>query len=70
MALDNYLYEGVGFNGFLSDTVSKEPVHRFFNVETGGHLFTIFQAERDVLMELSSFRYEGIGFYAYEDSMV
>jgi hypothetical protein len=70
MALDNYFYEGVGFNAFLSDTVSKEPVHRFFNLETGGHLFTTFQGERDVLMELPSFRYEGVGFYAYEDSMV
>ena len=53
-------------NAFDSETVSKTPVYRFFNLKTGGHLFTTFEAEREVLAENVDFRYEGIGFYAFD----
>ncbi len=42
------------------------PVYRFFNLETGGHFFTISEGEKDAVQENypDLFRYEGIGFYA------
>ncbi|MBB55095.1 MAG: hypothetical protein CMF67_12055 [Magnetovibrio sp.] len=66
MSMENFSYEGIGFNAFDSETVSKTPVYRFFNLKTGGHLFTTFEAEREVLAENVDFRYEGIGFYAFD----
>ncbi len=41
------------------------PVYRFFNHVRGGHLYTISEAERDAVMQLPSWTYEGIKFNVY-----
>jgi VCBS repeat-containing protein len=45
-----------------------EAVYRFFNTETGGHFYTLSEAERDFVIDtLPSYRFEGVGFGAYND---
>ena len=42
------------------------PVYRFFNMNAGGHFYTLDAAERDtVIQNYKWFRDEGVGFYAY-----
>ncbi len=41
------------------------PVYRFFNHVRGGHLYTISETERDTVMELPSWTYEGIKFNVF-----
>lgn len=44
-------------------------VFRFFNLDTGGHFFTIDESERDqVIANLPLIRFEGVGFSAYENA--
>ena len=41
------------------------PVYRFFDNNAGGHFYTIYESEKNtVLQNYNWFRYEGIGFYA------
>jgi len=48
---------------FDMDTV---PMYRFFNTNTGAHLYTISQVERDyILNNLPHYNYEGVKFYVY-----
>ncbi len=41
------------------------PVYRFVNLTTGGHFFTISDAERSTAQQNPAYRDEGIGFNAY-----
>ena len=42
------------------------PVYRFFNTQTGIHLYTISEYERDyILANLPHYSYEGTKFYVY-----
>ena len=43
-----------------------QPVYRFLNQDTGVHLYTISETERDATQELSNFSFEGEAFSAYE----
>lgn len=43
----------------------SQPVYRFLDTATGSHFFTASESERDgVMASLSSYRYEGVAFYA------
>lgn len=75
-----YCYRVRAFNekyhSDLSDTDFAETdpspyigvlVYRFFNHVRGGHLYTISEDERDTLMQLSEWNYEGIKLYVHEN---
>ena len=42
------------------------PVYRFLKEDTGVHLYTISETERDATQELSNFSFEGEAFFAYD----
>ena len=71
----NYDYEGESFEALASnvDTLTGEvieglqEVYRFFNNETGSHLFTMFEAEKEYIeSSLDNYSYEGVAYYAFE----
>ncbi len=70
--LPNYVYEGVSYQApsesDADDSINgAKPVYRFFNRNTGVHLYTISDAERDfVQSNLSNYTYENVAYYAYE----
>ena len=71
--LDSYSYEGAFFasatetNDALKQT---KPVYRFFNSNTGVHLYTISEAERDnINNNLANYNFEGIAYYGYESDL-
>ncbi|MEM7225192.1 MAG: hypothetical protein AAF495_19595 [Pseudomonadota bacterium] len=68
--LDNFIFEGTGFQAYDQQIGASKPVFRFFNNDAGGHFFTINEAERDFVIDnLPQFTFEGIGFYAFDDAM-
>ena len=62
-----FVFEGVAFKAFASESSATAPVHRFFNTEIGGHFFTANAFEMEIVSSMSQFRYEGTAFYAYTD---
>ena len=65
---DNFDFEGGSYQAIdpitgMSDSL---PVYRFLNEDTGVHLYTISEAERDATQELSNFSFEGEAFSAYD----
>ena len=42
-------------------------MYRFFNNDTGAHLYTISEAERDsIANSLPNYTYEGVAYYGYQ----
>ena len=70
LSLSDFVFEGVAFQAFASDSSATVAVHRFFNTEIGGHFFTSNQVEMEAVSEMEQFRYEGEAFYAYADLAV
>ena len=67
-SLPNYTYEGASYIA-ASDAdplTGAKPVYRFLNTDTGAHLYTISEAERDSVTDNSSYAYEGVAYYGYE----
>ena len=65
----SFAAEGVGFTALSTHDDHIEgsvPIHRFFNKVTGGHFFTAFETEKDVVSMDSNFRYEGQSFRAFD----
>lgn len=70
--LANYEFEGASFAAVdpLTGNSTAVPVYRFFNRDTGVHLYTIDENERDFIQENSSnFNFEGEAFYAYAEQV-
>jgi peroxidase len=72
-----YNYEAEKFNVLSSDQdaltgadiAGAEEVYRFFNTQTGAHLYTMDEVEKSYIENnLSNYNYEGIKFYAFEDA--
>ncbi len=65
---DNFSFEGGSYRAIDPLTGMPEPqaVYRFLNQDTGVHLYTISETERDATEELSNFSFEGEAFFAYE----
>ena len=70
----SYDYEGKSFAALASNlnTITGqiiegvEEVYRFFNNETGAHLFTMFEAEKEYIENtLDNYSYEGVAYHAY-----
>lgn len=66
--LPNFSFEGGSYQAVdpLTGMPEPQPVYRFLNQDTGVHLYTIAEAERDATQELSNFSFEGEAFFAYE----
>ena len=71
----NFEYESVAFQGLSTDrdTLTGEniegavPVYRFFNRDTGSHLYTIDENEFNfVSNNLDNYSFDGINYYAFE----
>ena len=69
--LDNFSFEGGSYLGVdpLTGQPEPVPVYRFLNQDTGVHLYTISETERDVVQELDNFSFEGEAFFAYESEV-
>lgn len=70
--LTNFTSEGASYASVDSLTGSSDeplPVYRFLNQDTGVHLYTIDENERDAVDELSNFNFEGEAFFAYENQI-
>ncbi|MCC0177186.1 S8 family serine peptidase [Waterburya agarophytonicola K14] len=65
--LDNFSFEGVSYQSVDPAASSSEvtPVYRFLNQDTGVHLYTTSETERDIVRELDNFSFEGEVFSAY-----
>lgn len=73
----SYNYEGEKFTVLANDKdaltgetlAGVEPVYRFFNTETGAHLYTIDENEKDFVIDnLANYNFEGIKYYAFESA--
>ena len=58
------------FSGGSSTTINSSPVYRFYNERTGDHYYTLSESEKNELIQkygsnLTAYKYENIGFYAY-----
>ena len=65
----NYSYEGSSYIAAnnADPLTGARPVYRFFNTNTGAHLYTMSEAERyNIDRNLSNYSYEGIAYYGYE----
>ena len=65
-AMSNYIYEGVAFAVYSPQTPPSNAtaVSRFLNLETGRHVFSSSQIEKEILGSSSEWRNEGIAWYA------
>ncbi|MEM8828686.1 MAG: S8 family serine peptidase [Cyanobacteria bacterium P01_G01_bin.19] len=68
--LSNYSYEGESYIAAAETAdplTGARPVYRFFNNDTGAHLYTISETERDTISSnLSNYSYEGVAYYGYQ----
>ena len=67
--LPEYDFEGPSYVSVdpLTGNPEPKPVYRFFNRDTGVHLYTISETEKESIMKnLSNYTFEGEAFYAYE----
>ncbi len=63
--LPQYSYEGVAFSAFeVGVPESTVSVYRFYNSKTGTHFYTANSTERDAVMKLDGFGYEGVAYLA------
>ena len=68
---EQYVFEGPSYISApeTDDPLTGiSPVYRFFNTNTGVHLYTIDEAERTFIEEnLDNYSFEGISYYGYEE---
>ena len=70
--LSNYSYEGASYiaaaeTAATDPLTGARPIHRFLNINTGTHLYTMSEVERNNIdNNLSNYSYEGIAYYGYE----
>ena len=70
----SYTYEAEKFQVLADDELftgekieGVEPVYRFFNTETGAHLYTMDENEKDYIVDtFANYSFEGIKYYAFE----
>ena len=69
--LPQYELQGVSFIGAPEPTEGEDstgisPVYRFFNTNTGMHLYTAYEEERTSVLEKPNYVFEGISYYGYD----
>lgn len=71
----NYKYENVAYRVLASDTdiltgnkiEGASPVYRFFNQDTGSHLYTMDEGEKNYIdANLDNYSFDGINYYGFE----
>ncbi|MDJ0569441.1 MAG: S8 family serine peptidase [Pleurocapsa sp. MO_192.B19] len=69
--LANFNFEGASYQSVdpLTGSPVATPVYRFLNQDTGVHLYTASEIERDGVSELSNYTFEGEAFYAYAEAV-
>ena len=70
--LPQYDLEGASFiSAPASDDITGvAPVYRFLNTDTGVHLYTISEAERDAIQaNLPNYQFEDIAYYGYTEEL-
>ena len=67
LELPNFSFEGASYESIdpLTGDPEPSPVYRFLNQDTGVHLYTISETERDATQDLDNFSFEGEAFFAY-----
>lgn len=61
-----YTYDGVSFYAYQAQQPGTSPVYRFSHQTYPVHFFTIYESERDYVMQnLPEYPYDGIAFYLY-----
>lgn len=74
-----YNYEEAKFNVLSSnkdavtgaDIAGTEEVYRFFNRDTGAHLYTMDENEKNVIeTQFKNYNYEGVKFYAFKEDPI
>ena len=61
--------EGVGFKAIAENVdapASSVPIYRFYNSISGSHLFTAFDAEKEHLLSVEGFIFEGVSFRGFD----
>ena len=75
----SYSYENAAFSGLASNTDSltgdliegAEEVYRFYNNQTGAHLYTMDENEKSYIQEnLDNYSFEGTAYYAFESEQL
>ena len=75
----NYNYENTAYSALGSDTdfltgeviEGAKPVYRFFNTETGSHLYTMDENEKNYIQDnLTNYSFEDISYYAFAEDSV
>ena len=71
LELPNYSFEGASYESVnpLTGNPEPSPVYRFLNQDTGVHLYTISEVEKDATQKLNNFSFEGEAFFAYENEV-
>ena len=71
----SYQYENVAYRGLASNRDSltgdiiegASPVYRFFNTDTGAHLYTMNEEEKNYIdANLDNYSFDSIAYYAFE----
>jgi len=63
--LPQFVYEGIAFYAFPERQDYARPVYRFYNRKTNTHFYTIYEEEKDhVLNNYPEWSYEFIAYYA------
>ncbi len=67
---DVWTHEGIAYLALVDNSdPTATPVYRFWSDVSKGHFYTIYESERDKLIDSPRWTYEEIAFYAYaEDS--
>ena len=60
------MFEGASYSGVDPMTEASVPVYRFLNEDTGVHLYTVSEVEREATANLDNYSFEGEVFSAYE----
>ncbi|BAZ44788.1 putative heme peroxidase [Chondrocystis sp. NIES-4102] len=67
--LPQYKYEGTSFKAIAEDDslTGAKPVYRFFNKNSGAHLYTISDVEKNYIQDnLNNYTFENVAYYAYD----
>ena len=61
---DTYQYEGAAFHAYATASGQTKPVYRFYNTQTGYHLYTASEDERgQIVASLPHYTFEGVAYH-------
>ena len=71
LELPNFSFEGASYESIdpLTGNPEPSPVYRFLNQDTGVHLYTTSEVERQSVQTMDNFSFEGEAFFAYDNEV-